>query len=133
MSDNIRIDTTNGPVTVATDDDSRHFQLVKPNHLTPVASTATPLAAAATYDSTALATANFRYITGSVFADQAGNVFIEQSADGTNWDVSTTYAVAAGDGSGIEEPVLLPYFRIRYVNGETLQAAFRLNVYLRAA
>lgn len=73
------------------------------------------------------------YVVGMVFANQAGNIFIEQSMDGTNWDLSTTYAVTAGDGKGFKEEVFAPYVRVRYVNGATPQTAFRLTVRLSSA
>lgn len=72
-------------------------------------------------------------ITGSVFADQAGTIFIEQSGDQTNWDISTSYAISANNGSGIEEDVLLPWVRIRYVNGSTDQTIFRIFTRLTSA
>lgn len=66
-------------------------------------------------------------ITGTVFADQAGTLYIEQSFDGTNFDVSASYSIAANTGEGFSEPVLAPSARIRFVNGGTAQTAhFRL-------
>lgn len=65
-------------------------------------------------------------ISGAVFADQAGTVYIEQSGDGQNWDISTSYPVTATDGKGFSESLFLPYVRIRYVNGPTAQGTFRV-------
>lgn len=72
-------------------------------------------------------------LTGTVFADQAGTLYIEQSYDGTNWDVSTSYAITASDGKGFSEDVIAPFIRVRYVNGGTDQGAFRLYARARAA
>lgn len=91
-----------------------------------IISTSTALGGNATYNSGAKGADRADRITGSVFADQAGTVYIEQSANGTNWDISTDYAVTASDGKGFSEEVLLPYVRIRYTNGGTPQGAFRL-------
>lgn len=66
------------------------------------------------------------FVVGMVFADQAGTLFIEQSMDNTNWDISTSYAVTASDGKGFKEDIFAPYIRVRYVNGATPQTAFRL-------
>ena len=66
------------------------------------------------------------YISGAVFADQGGTIYIEQSGDGTNFDISAQYTVTGGDGKGFSEYLYLPYVRIRYVNGGSAQAAFRL-------
>lgn len=71
-------------------------------------------------------------VQGSVFADKAGKLFIEQSSDGTNWDVSTEYSVSANDGKGFTEPLIQPYWRIRYVNGSEAQSAFRINASTQA-
>lgn len=73
------------------------------------------------------------WVVGMVFADQAGNIFIEQSMNGTNWDLSTTYAVTANDGKGFKEEIFAPYVRVRYVNGATPQTAFRLYARLSSA
>lgn len=65
-------------------------------------------------------------ITGAVFADQAGTLFVEQSGDGTNWDISKTYAVTASTGAPFSEPLYLPWVRLRYLNGASAQTTFRL-------
>lgn len=93
-----------------------------------VDSTSTPLTAGSTYTSGNLLVGLADKVVGSVFADQAGTIFIEQSADGTNWDISTNYPVAAADGKGFSEDILLPQVRVRYVNGGTNQGSFRLWV-----
>lgn len=66
-------------------------------------------------------------ISGMVFADQAGTLYIEQSADGTNFDISTSYSVTASDGKGFSEPLYGAYVRLRYVNGGTNQGSFRIS------
>jgi hypothetical protein len=88
--------------------------------------TASPLAANATYTSNVMVADRADNISGMVFADQAGTIFVEQSADGVNWDISTDYPIPANDGKGFSEPLYGPYVRIRYVNGGTAQGAFRL-------
>lgn len=65
-------------------------------------------------------------VTGVVIADQAGNIFIEQSGDQTNWDLSTTYPIVANTALKFSEEIILPWVRIRYVNGATPQTVFRL-------
>lgn len=66
-------------------------------------------------------------ISGAVFSDQPGTIFIEQSGDGTNWDISSNYPVTANNGSGFSESLLLPYVRLRYVNGANAQGTFRIT------
>lgn len=72
-------------------------------------------------------------ITGTVFADQAGTLHIEQSPDGTNWDITTDITVAAGVAQGFSIEPLTVDARARYVNGATPQGTFRLAVFTRGA
>lgn len=85
-----------------------------------------PLDADGEYASDVLNTDRADYISGMVYSDQTGDIFIEQSGDGENWDISTTYTIGADDGKGFSEPLYGPFVRIRYVNGSTDQTAFRL-------
>jgi hypothetical protein len=98
-----------------------------------VASTTVPLPANQTWDSTPLQPGLADSITGSVFADQPGTLLIEQSGDGVNWDISTSYSVAANDGKGFAENILLPNVRVRYTNGGTNQGTFRLFARMTSA
>jgi hypothetical protein len=97
-----------------------------------IESTKTPLAGSAEYSTGTLQAGLADRITGSVFADQSGTIFIEQSGDGTSWDISTDYAILASDGKGFSEELVLPYVRVRYVNGATSQTVFRLFVRMTA-
>lgn len=94
--------------------------------------TTTPLAGGATTTLTMNASRE-DWVVGMVFADQTGTIFIEQSMDGTNWDLSTNYTIAANDGKGFKEDVFAPYVRIRYVNDATPQGAFRLTARFSSA
>lgn len=88
--------------------------------------TKTPLGAAGTV-SLDMQAGREDYVVGMVFSDQAGTLYIEQSMDGTNWDISTSYVVVASDGKGFKEDVFAPYVRVRFVNGATPQGAFRMT------
>jgi hypothetical protein len=53
---------------------------------------------------------------------------IQQSLDGSNWDLYTAAtSVSAGVGAGIKAAVVARYARVRYVNGGTDQTTFRLG------
>jgi hypothetical protein len=56
---------------------------------------------------------------------------VEQSPDGANWDIVDSYSVSAGAGLKFSVEKVLPYARVRFVNGATAQAVFRLYVYRR--
>lgn len=55
-------------------------------------------------------------IVGYFITDQAGNLTVEQSADGTNWDLISTYAVVANVGKLVSEEIVAPYLRVRFNN-----------------
>jgi len=93
--------------------------------------TTTPLGANASWTSTVDNSPYTRYICGSVYADQAGTLYVEQSPDGTNWDLVDSYSVSAGTGLRFSVEKVLPYARVRFVNGATAQTTFRLYVYKR--
>lgn len=92
-----------------------------------------PLTASSTFISVSRQTDRADTINGSAFADVAGTLYVEQSGDGVNWDVSQSFAVAANTGVPFKVDVYLPFFRLRYVNGATAQGTFRLFSNLRDA
>lgn len=60
-----------------------------------------------------------------------GSLYFEFSTDGSNWDVSVLISGTQLTGPNIIPlplRVILPYFRVRYVNGTTPQTSFRLTV-----
>ena len=94
-------------------------------------STTTPLAAGATFQGTGEDVRVYPEITINIFgtpANAPGTFFFEFSPNGTDWDVSVPYTLD-GPQSFVPLPlrVVLPYFRVRYVNGSTPQTVFRLT------
>lgn len=85
-----------------------------------------PLPASATYTSPVEFVQRGTQITGTVLADQTGTLNIDQSGDGVNFDYTVSHAVTANTGLGFEQDIVAQYWRIRYVNGGTLQTVFRL-------
>jgi hypothetical protein len=65
-------------------------------------------------------------LAGSVFADQPGTLFVEQSGDNANWDVQSSFPVTASTGLGFRVDALLAYARVRFVPTTTNPAVFRL-------
>ena len=96
------------------------------------ASTTTALAASASWTSASEEVLNFGRLTGTVFADVAGTIYVEQSPDNTNWDVVDSWSVTAGAGLGFSVELVGRYVRVRYVNGATVQATFRCFAWKRA-
>ena len=91
----------------------------------------TALAASATFTGTTrdiTTTPRRNRVTARAFADQAGTLFIEQSRDGTTFRNPATHsvAVAVGETRQLTVDIVTRYWRVRYVNGATLQGAFEL-------
>lgn len=89
------------------------------------------LGISATYTGILFSTEGYAKITGTVFADQAGTLYIDQSSNGTNWDLSTSVAVTASAGVGFSIALVATSARLRYVNGAIAQTVFRLYSFLR--
>lgn len=87
----------------------------------------TVLTAGSTYTSRWVNSDIHTAICGSVFADQPGTLYIEQSYDGVNADISASYNTTANDGEGYSENLLLPLVRLKFTNtGGSSQTVFRL-------
>lgn len=70
-------------------------------------------------------------VAGSVFADQTGTLYIEQSFDGgSNYDIGQSFSVVANVAQTLDLDVIAPIARARYVNGGTGQGTLR--IFLRA-
>lgn len=72
-------------------------------------------------------------VMGTVYSDVAGTLHVEQSIDGTfdndgsgKVDFDTSVAVSAATGTSFNVTLVAPYWRLRYVNGGTDQAKFRV-------
>lgn len=76
-------------------------------------------------------------ITGTVYVDQPGDLYIDQGGDGINWDTTTHFSVPnstiTGVGVSFEVDVVSQYFQVRYVNGNLSQTIFRLYANARDA
>lgn len=79
---------------------------------------------------------NFSEMRITVFSDVASatdGLSVQQSSNGTNWDITDVYTVslsAAGAGKTYVVPRSAKFFRIVYTNGGTNQTTFRLQTIL---
>jgi len=100
-------------------------------------STTSVLGNGGVFTGTSVDVSGYATINVSVFTDQASatnGLSMQQSSDGTNWDVTDTYTVAAqaaGGGKTYAVQVSAKYFRVVYTNGATPQTAFRLQTLLK--
>ncbi len=88
------------------------------------------LAGAAVFTGTSEDVRDYSLITINVIASHASTtdgLSIQQSSNGTNWDITDTYTIAATTGRTFSVPRQAQYFRLVYTNGATLQTSFRLQ------
>ena len=86
------------------------------------------LNASATFTGTAEDVFAFPSVVVAIKTDQAGTLYIEFSPDGTNWDSSLSFAVAADTNEIHRLTVTRRYFRVRFTNTSTSnQTYFRLQ------
>lgn len=69
-------------------------------------------------------------VAGSGSGATPGTLYFEFSPDGTNVDVSVPLSIADINAGVVSIPLrsVLPFFRVRYVNGSNAQTALRLTV-----
>lgn len=94
---------------------------------------AAALAANAAYTGTGEDVTEFADVRVAVFADQASagdGLQIQQSSNGTNWDMTDAFTIPAGTGKVFSVAVSARFMRIVYTNGATAQTVFRLQVKL---
>lgn len=100
-------------------------------------SSASALLAAGVFTGLATDVSRFASVNVSIFADQASaanGLAMQQSSDGTNWDIVDSYTVAAqsaGGGKTYSVQSAAKWFRVVYTNGGTNQGAFRLQTLLK--
>lgn len=92
-------------------------------------STAT-LGGGAAFTGTADDVTNYAWIQVSVFSNVTSatdGLSLQQSSNGTNWDITDTYTITAATGKVFSVQPGARFFRIVYTNGAGAQASFRLQ------
>ncbi len=89
--------------------------------------TSIPLSASATYTSPVWSghQASVGYIEVALKTDQAGDLYVEQSWDGSNWDRSENDAIVAATELAVKKQLYYKNARFRIVNGGTDQTYLR--------
>lgn len=70
-------------------------------------------------------------IAGSIYSEEGGTLYIQQSFDGTHWDISTEKSISAATAVSFEVSIIAPTAQVKFVNGSTQTKEFRL--FVRAA
>jgi hypothetical protein len=93
-------------------------------------STSTNLGANAIFTGTSEDVSQFSSIAISVFSSHASatdGLSLQQSSDGSNWDIIDTYTISAAAGKTISIQVTAKFFRLVYTNGGTLTTSLRIQ------
>ena len=104
--------------------------LILPSIVSSVNSSTATLTANSVFTGSSEVALNFSALSVTVFADQAsaaGGLSIQQSQNGTNWDIADTFSVVASTVYQTTINLVGQYFRVVYTNGGTNQGAFRLQ------
>jgi hypothetical protein len=99
-----------------------------------VNSSTSVLAGAAVFTGTSEDITEYADIRVTIFSDQASatdGLSLQQSSNGTNWDVVDVYSIPAATGKTFSTAANSKFFRVVYTNGATLQTAFRLQTIYR--
>lgn len=94
----------------------------------------TPLGGGGVFTGTAIETLDYGIAFISVYADVVSatdGLSIQQSIDGTNWDFSDVFTIAAGANENYSVNPHARYLRVVYTNGGGAQSAFRLQTILK--
>lgn len=94
-------------------------------------STTTNLGDGATYTGTAFSVEEYGQIMISVYSNRAGTLYVDQSMDGTNYDITESAAYVAAGVPGFYTQVYAPTARIRFANAAGA-ATTALRIYVRA-
>jgi len=97
-------------------------------------STTVALAANGVFTGPAEDITEFADVRVSVFSDQPSatdGLQLQQSSNGTNWDISDPYSLPATTGRPFSVAAAAKFFRVVYTNGATAQTVFRLHTKLQ--
>ncbi len=126
-----QITSISGAITASIQGNVQVASLISmPGIISTANSSTSNLGAGAAFTGTSEEVKDFGSIVISIFADQnsgTDGLSIQQSSNGTNWDITDTYTIAANTGRTFQVQPAARFFRIVYTNGGTPQTAFRLQ------
>ena len=108
-------------------------EMTKNSLVSTVNSTIANLAANAVFTGTSEDVSEYSDIAVAIFTSHVGatdGLSMQQSSDGTNWDITDVYTVAAttaGNGKVFHMSVSTKFYRLVYTNGATLTTALRIQ------
>lgn len=123
--------TINGTNKAAVDSSGRITTAPQPANVVSTANSSTSvLGAGAAFTGTSEDISNYAQVFVNVFASHASatdGLSLQQSSNGTNWDIVDTFTIVATIGRILSLNPGAQFFRVVYTNGGTLQTSFRLQ------
>ncbi|MDB5162336.1 MAG: hypothetical protein JWM52_844 [Candidatus Saccharibacteria bacterium] len=104
--------------------------MTAPSIISTVNSTTANLAGAAVFTGTSEDVSGYGAVQISIFSSHASatdGLSLQQSPDGTNWDITDTYTISATTSKVISLPAASQYYRLVYTNGATLTTSLRIK------
>lgn len=117
------------PVVLASDQSTITVQTS--GVISAVNSTTANLAGGAVFTGTSEEVKNYAAIQVSIFSSHVSatdGLSLQQSSDGTNWDVTDTYTIPATTGKVFSIQPAARFFRLVYTNGATLTTSLRIQI-----
>jgi len=93
---------------------------------TQVQESASPLRAGAKFIGSRKDLLNYSTLSGFAISDAPGKLFVQQSGDGTNFDLVKEIAVSPNIGQELTVRLVLRFARVTYENDANPQSFFRL-------
>lgn len=127
---NMSVDAVSGSVRASTMTEDGGVIINQKTQVDLLSSSMSNLAVGAFFTGPAIADLNWTAVQYCLKADQNCIVYVEQSPDGTNWDISDQYDFyATGNGSSNTTQLTASYYRFRVQNvGVSTTTFFRLQV-----
>lgn len=105
------------------------YNQIPPNVISTANSTTGNLSGGATFTGTSEDVSSYALIQISVFSSHVSatnGLSLQQSSDGTNWDITDTYTVSATTAKVISIQPAAKFYRLVYTNGATLTTSLRI-------
>jgi hypothetical protein len=118
------------PVVIASDQSVISTRVLEEGLVSTVNSSSTNLGASATFTGTAEDVSNYANASVTVFSSAASatdGLMLQQSADGTNWDIADSYTIPAVTGKTFMVGIVAKFLRVVYTNGAAATTSFRLQ------
>lgn len=124
------MDGTPGSTNMSSVNAAGESLVVQNNQVSTGNTTTANLAGAAVFTGTSEDVSNYAEIRVTVYSSHASatdGLSMQQSSDGTNWDIIDAYTISAATSKVLCVAVAARFFRVVYTNGATLTTSLRIQ------